>query len=191
MSCIKKMSLNLPKEYRLQYSSAQIEESVARIGAEITEWAKSVQERSGKEVLAIPILRGGIFFFADLSRQVKTSLELEPGRTRSYQLNKNAEALEQVKVILENDNLKGRSVLLVDDICDSGRTLTVLTHYLKEQGAEEVKSAVLIQRKLEAPVFEPDWVGFKYDGQEWFVGYGMEDKNSWSNLPDIFVIEGN
>ncbi len=184
------MLTNLPKKYILQYSRQDIESAVSRIGAEITVWASSVEQNTGKEVLAIPVLRGGIFFFADLAREVKASLELEPGRTRAYQLNQNAVSLEQVKVILEKENLKDRSILLVDDICDSGRTLTVLKDYLLKQGALEVKAAVLIQRQLAVEKFTPDWVGFKFEGSEWFVGYGMEDKNSWSNLPEIYTIEG-
>jgi hypoxanthine phosphoribosyltransferase len=178
----------LPDNYKLQYKSGEIADAVARLGKEIGIWVKEVQEETQREVIAMPILRGGIFFFADLARQVPVSMEVIPGRTRTYQKNVNAAQLDQVKIIIENEDLKNRSILLVDDICDSGKTLYALTKYMLEQGAKEIKSAVLIHRILEKEIYKPDWIGFDFKGDEWFVGYGMEDKNRWSNLPDIYTI---
>ncbi len=178
----------LPGRYKIQYKSSEIADSVLRIGQQVGEWAKNVQQLSNQEVLAIPILRGGIFFFADLARQVPASIEVLPGRTKSYQSGKNAQQLDQVSILIENENLKDRSILLVDDICDSGRTLHALTQYMIEHGAKEVKSAVLIHRLLDKVLYQPDWIGFEFKGDDWFVGYGMEDKNRWSNLPDIYTI---
>ena len=178
----------IPNTYKLQYSKEQIKEAVSRIGKQIAEWAKAVQQLTQKEVVAIPVLRGGIFFFADLARKVPASLEIVPGRSRAYQINQNAAQLDRVKITIENENLKDRSILLVDDICDSGRTMHSLKNYLIAEGVSEVKSAVLIHRLVEDSLFTPDWVGFEYKGDDWFVGYGMEDHNRWSNLPDIYTI---
>lgn len=179
----------IPAHYKLLYKSSQIADAASRVGKEVGEWAKSIRLKYNQEVLTIPILRGGIFFFADLARQVPVSMEVLPGRTRSYKSGVNAEQLEQVSIIIDNENIKNRSILLVDDICDSGRTLNALTDYMKEHGANEVRSAVLIHRIIENAFHQPDWKGFEFKGQDWFVGYGMEDKNSWSNLPDIYTIQ--
>lgn len=177
-----------PPTYKLQFDKESIALAVARMGEEITAWARDTEKVTGREVVAIPVLRGGIFFFADLARQIKNSLEIVPGRTSSYRVGENASELDKVKVSMEHESLEGRAVLLVDDICDSGRTLKVLSEYLTEKGVRDVRSAVLIRRVLDKPLYNPHWFGFEYHGNEWFVGYGMEDKNRWSNLPDIYTL---
>lgn len=178
----------LPEYFKLMYTADQIAEASARLGAQIGKWAQSVYDKTKQDVIAIPVLRGGIFFFADLARQVPTSLQVLPGRTRAYKDGINAGQLEEVKVILDSETLKGRSILLVDDICDSGRTMHVLEKFILEKGATEVKAAVMVHRVVENEIYLPEWRGFEYEGKEWFVGYGMEDENRWVNLPNIYLI---
>jgi hypoxanthine phosphoribosyltransferase len=89
----------------------------------------------------------------------------------------------------ENLAVKGRVVLVIDDICDSGGTLQELERYLIAAGAREVRTVVLIRRLLDRPTFVPCWVGFEFTGLEWFVGYGMEDGNRWRNLPAVYTIQ--
>jgi hypoxanthine-guanine phosphoribosyltransferase len=79
----------------------------------------------------------------------------------------------------------------MDDICDSGRTLAVLSEKLQLAGAAEVVSAVLIYRKALSVMHEPRWKGFVYDGPEWFVGYGMEDSGRWRNMTSVYRIRGS
>ena len=183
-----KPDLGLPHNYKLQFSKSQISDAVLRLAPEISTWTSAVLEKEDTEVLAIPVLRGGLFFFADLARCISSPLEVLPGRTHSYQLNQNGVFLDEIKISLESSSLKNRSILLIDDICDSGKTLKALTKYILDHGANQVKSAVLIQREIKGEKFMPDWRCFSYSGEEWFVGYGMEDKNRWSNLPDIYII---
>lgn len=85
--------------------------------------------------------------------------------------------------------VKGRVVLVVDDVCDSGRTLEALERDLMERGAREVRTVVLIRRLLDRPSFVPCWIGFEYKGPEWFVGYGMDDGQRWRNLPAVHIIK--
>lgn len=179
----------IPPHYKLQYSEAAIAREVVRIGSEISFWAQKVYEKTDQDLLVVPVLRGGIFFFADLIRKVRWSVEVAPGRTRAYEQGQNAVQNAQVQINIDGVDVKGRSLLLVDDICDSGRTLKVLSEYLMGEGAIEVRSAVLIKRALKTCQFQPDWTGFEYESDEWFVGYGMEDSNRWSNLPSIYIIE--
>jgi hypoxanthine phosphoribosyltransferase len=93
-----------------------------------------------------------------------------------------------VKIHSEGLAVKGRVVLVVDDLCDTGRTLEALEKELLERGAREVRSVVLIRRLLNKPTFVPCWVGFEYSGLEWFVGYGMDDGERWRNLPGVYII---
>ena len=64
-----------------------------------------------------------------------------------------------------------------------------MTRALLNAGAAEVKAAVLIQRVVAQQAFTPDWSGFVYPGPEWFVGYGLEDKNWWRNLKAVYCME--
>lgn len=178
----------IPENFEMVYPAAQISEQVKRIGAFVSEWAGKVQKETGKETIAVPVLGGGIFFFSDLVRAVDVSLEIASVRAWGYAPDKNAEQLSEVRVELDQLQFKDRHVLLIDDICDSGKTLATLHEIIKGSGALEVKSAVLIKRMMDVPTFDPDWVGFEYKGSEWFVGYGMDDRGSWRNLPAVYVI---
>ncbi|RME59244.1 MAG: phosphoribosyltransferase [Candidatus Dadabacteria bacterium] len=179
----------IPANFKLIYSAQQIKEKVEELGQKISLWAEEIWKDSHSDLLAVPVLRGGIFFFSDLVRKISYSVEIAPVRCWSYRSDVNAEQLSEINVNLEDLPAAGRSILLVDDICDSGQTLETLTSLLKGKGAREVRSAVLIKRECEESRFNPDYVGFYYKGSEWFVGYGMEDCNRWRNLADIYVIQ--
>jgi hypoxanthine phosphoribosyltransferase len=177
-----------PKHFTLVYSKQQITDAVARLGAEITEWAGAVHREYHETILTVPVLGGGVFFFADLVRAVPYSLEMAPVRAWAYAAGVNAEPTPDLKVDMRDIPAKGRRVLLIDDVCDSGRTLEKLKILFEQAGASEVRSAVLIKRLLTKPTFEPDWVGFRYEHPEWFVGYGMDDNGQWRNLPSVYVM---
>ncbi len=186
----KQGAAKIPASYRLLYTEMEIEREVARIGAEITDWAGEVNAKSGKDIIAIPLLRGGIFFFGSLMVHVRSSVELVSARTKMYTPGQNNVQLKDVEITLDGVDMGGRSVLLVDDLCDSGKTLRAMQEHLLKAGATEVRTAVLAKRILATESFEPTWIGFEYKGPEWFVGFGLDDCNRWSNLPSIYVIEG-
>ena len=177
----------IPANYKLTYTAEQIHSAVVRLAHEITPWAQQAGAKY-TDVIAIPILRGGIYFFSDLTREIESSLELAPVRVKTYLSEVNAAQRNEVTISADGLDVRGRAILLVDDICDSGRTLAVLSSQLQKDGAAEIQSAVLIRRKLDTAAFLPNWVGFEYSGPEWFVGYGMEDRNRFMNLPAIYTI---
>jgi hypoxanthine phosphoribosyltransferase len=178
----------IPSHFSLLYSAEAIQDAVNRIGAAITPWAESVWDQSHSDIIAVPVLRGGIFFFADIVRKVVPSVEIIPGRSWGYTVGQNATAADTVRLAIDEIPAKGRSILLVDDVCDSGRTLKAMTDTLLERGALEVRSAVLIHRIIHNPIYTPTWAGYEYTGPEWFVGYGMEDCERWRNLPGVYII---
>ena len=178
---------DIPPHFRPIYSHTQIAERAAAIGREITPWVRSVYESTGHDVLAIAVLRGGMFFFTDIVRHIDVSVEVAPIQSWAYAQNEVMRS--KVEFDIKDVSPKGRSILLVDDICDSGKTLAALSAGFRELGAEEIRSAVLIQRMIPDPPYQPDYIGFQYTGDEWFVGYGMDDNERWKNLPDIYIIE--
>lgn len=180
--------MQIPRNFQPIFDRTQIQGAVDAVGHSISTWAAEVWQNSHTDIIAIPVLRGGIFFFADVVRAIQASVEIAPAQARSYTVGVNEEQMESVDVRIENVPAAGRSVLLLDDVCDSGRTLEAMEAALLKAGAREVKSAVLIKRELAHRTFEPSFVGLRYNGPEWFVGYGMEDAERWRNLPDIYVI---
>jgi hypoxanthine phosphoribosyltransferase len=179
----------IPSHFKLQYSNEAISKRAQELGREMSGWTSSVYNATGKDVIALPVLRGGVFFFADLVRQIEGSVEMVPVQTWAYDTTQNGTQLDSVRVNTSAVAARGRSLLVIDDICDSGRTLAALKQELLKLGAAEVRTAVLIKRILDKPSFDPDWVGFNYNGPEWFVGYGMEDSDRWRNLPSIYVMQ--
>ena len=179
----------IPANFSCVYSENDISVRVRELGHEISSWCEGVWRESHTDVLVIPVLRGGIFFFADLVRQLSTSIEIAPVRTRSYQAGVNAVQNDEVAIDATGLAVKGRVVLVVDDVSDSGSTLEALEATLTKMGAREVRTAVLVRRLLDKPSFVPCWVGFQYSGSEWIVGYGMDDNERWRNLPGVYVIK--
>jgi len=178
----------IPKNFQICYPAEIIQKRVRELGQEISSWAQKIWDDSHTDVVAVPILRGGLFFFADLVRAVSSSIEIAPVKAWAYASGENAKQLDQVSVDVSVIPARGRRVLLVDDICDSGRTLDELHRQLLTAGALEVRSAVLIKREAKK-VFEPNWSAFNYNGPEWFVGYGMDDSERWRNIPSVYIIK--
>jgi len=181
----------LPPNYNLLYDVKSIAASINRIAEPISAWARNVELSTGQSVFATPILRGGLFFFADLVRQLSTSVDVAEIRTTAYVAELNGIPHNDVTVDIRGADFRGRSVLLVDDICDSGRTLFVLGEELRKLGALEVRAAVLVRRILPGhQQYSPEWSAFEFPGSEWLVGYGMEDGGRNRNLPDVYTLVG-
>lgn len=178
----------IPNNYKLLFSKNDIAQAVKRLGKEIGEWSEEVQKNTKSDLITVPILRGSLFFFADLVREIKTSIEIAPVEAWAYDPSKNAPS--EISMRLTELPLKGRAVLIVDDICDTGRTLIALRNELRKRGAHDVRAAVLVQRSESDPAAKPDYVGLNYSTHEWLVGYGMDDSNRWRNLPEIYIIAG-
>ena len=183
------MIREIPRNFKRVYSKEDIAYSVYKMAGLIRHWVKDTHETFGQQVLAICVLRGGVFFFADLLKEIPYTVEPSFCRAMSYSSEDNTQGNE-FRLVVEPAEMKGRYVLLVDDICDSGKTLKNLHRYALNNGAQMVKTAVLIHRNHEDSVYTPDYIGFEYTGSEWFAGYGMEDKNHNSNFPEVYIIQG-
>jgi hypoxanthine phosphoribosyltransferase len=178
----------VPQHYQILYSKEQIDERIQALGKEIDSWIDTTSPSGSRDVLALPVMRGGLYFFADLSRAMENSLEVNPVQSWAYNGEENTALPTGVTVRFSDLPVKGRRVLVIDDICDSGRTLKTIHEDLTARGAAEVQVVVLVRRAVGEPSFSPQWCGFEYDGPEWFVGYGMDDGSRWRNLPEIYLV---
>ncbi|MBL6838452.1 MAG: phosphoribosyltransferase [Puniceicoccaceae bacterium] len=183
------MIRKVPDNFKRIYSKEDIAYCVYKMAGEIRHWVLETREKEGQQVLAICVLRGGVFFFADLLKEIPYTVEPSFCRAMSYSSKDNSQDSE-FRLVIEPADMNGRNVLLIDDICDSGKTLKNLHEYALLNGAKEVRTAVLIHRNHDDSVYKPQYIGFEYDGPEWFAGYGMEDKNHNSNFPEVYIIEG-
>ena len=168
--------------------------SASTIAARNLELAKEIAARDYRDLLVISVLKGSFIFSADLVRAMHDA-GLEPGvefiMLSTYGAGTQA---GEVKVLRDIDSdVADRDVLLVDDILESGRTLTYARDLMLERGANSVNIAVLLdksmRRQAETPL-QPDFVGFECP-DHFVVGYGMDVGHAFRELPFVGVVTGD
>lgn len=158
-----------------------IQEHVARLANAID------RDWNGEEVVLVAVLKGAMYFAADLSRRLETPHRLEFCRARSYAGNKST---GQVHLLVWPEaSLAGQRVLLVEDILDTGRTTAVILNRLKEEGAAETRVCALLNKpsRRVIPIRE-DYVGLTIDNH-FVVGYGLDYEERYRGLEAIHVLE--
>jgi hypoxanthine phosphoribosyltransferase len=166
---------------RVFLSAEQIEERVREMGEQIT------ADYPEGPIYLIAILKGAFIFLADLSRAIQTPSRIEFIGISSYGRGKTTSG--QVKVTKDLDvSIEGHHVLIVEDIVDSGVTLTYLVNVLKQRRPKSLQIATLLdkpERRLR-PV-EVAYVGFQIP-DEFVVGYGLDFAEDYRNLRDVCVL---
>jgi hypoxanthine phosphoribosyltransferase len=167
---------------RVLFDAEAIRARIAELGAEIG--AKHRQD----DLVVVALLKGGVVFLADLIRAVTIPMKLDFAWASSY--GDGTESARDVRLkVFPNDDLAGKTVLLVDDILDTGRTLHAVVSRLKRDlGASRVLTCVLLDKTARREVaLQPDYVGFKV-GDHFVVGYGLDYADRYRNLPYIGVL---
>lgn len=142
----------------------------------------------GEELLVVGILTGALVFMADLLRRVPLPLQIETLSVASYHGGTESSGVVEF-LDAKLPDVKGRQILLVDDILDTGRTLKAVKERLLEMGAVSVKTAVLLSKEKErAEDVEADYIGFEM-GDEFVVGYGLDYEGRYRNLPYVGVLK--
>jgi hypoxanthine phosphoribosyltransferase len=159
----------------------RIRERVDALGAEIA------ADYHGRPVTVVGVLTGCLVFLADLIRRLDHPTQIALIQASSYRGTATTAGELVVKDELLPD-VTGRHLLLVDDILDTGQTISRLVEYLKSRGAASVKSCVLL-RKIgrQNVVFEPDYTGFEIP-DAFVVGYGLDYNDEYRHLPFIAVL---
>ena len=159
----------------------EIAEAVARLGKTLTEDYKD------KEVVVVGILRGAAIFMADIIRAMDCYLTIDFMDVSSY-----GEALQssgEVKIVKDlNTRVEGKDILIVEDIIDTGQTLKYIVDLLHYRKANSVKVCTLLDKKeRRVNNMEADYVGLDIPN-EFVVGYGLDYKQEYRNLPYIGVL---
>jgi len=185
------MTRRIPPHLEEIYPRPLVEARLAALAAIVDSWTSTPRDSSHPPLLAVCILRGGVFFFSDLLQRMTTSVEPAFCRAWSYTKGMNGMTEAEVRLDWHGTSLAGRDILLIDNICDSGRTLDVAWNHALKAGARSVRSVTMVQRQRADAVHSPTATGFIYDGPEWLVGYGLRDGEARSNLPSVYRVIAN
>lgn len=167
-------------------SPEEIDEATTRIAEEID---RDFENYDGK-VLMLGILKGSVVFMADLMKKIKLPVEIDFMKVSSYS---GTQSSKRINIILDINrvDLSESTVIIVEDIIDSGRTLSYLTEYLKINGASDVKTCTLLdkpsRREPELRGFAPDYVGREIP-DEFVVGYGLDYNEQYRTLPYVGIL---
>lgn len=150
----------------------------------IKELAKQIYEDyKGEELTFICILKGSIFFTVDLSKEMPCDINFEFIRVSSYH-GQNGTGVIEMKVELQGD-IKGKDVIIIEDIIDTGRTLSYLMEYLRSKGPKSLKICSLLDKKERRVCkMDADYVGFDIP-DKFVLGYGLDVDEKYRNLPYI------
>lgn len=155
----------------------------------VREMAGEIQRVYGdEEVTIISIINGAILFTADILRQLPNPIRLDCVRISSYRSATKSEGVPQVIQSFQLD-VAGRHVLLVDDILDTGKTLSLVKQMLRMMNPASLRSCVLLDKKERREVeIEADFVGFSIPNK-FVVGYGLDFDERYRNIPCIGVLK--
>jgi hypoxanthine phosphoribosyltransferase len=169
---------------RVLITRQQIAAKVADLGARIT------ADFSGEPVLLIGVLKGATIFLADLARQIELDVSFDFIAVSSYGNAKQQSG--EVRLVKDVDrSVEGKNIILVEDILDTGLTLTYIRNLLQAHQPKTLKIAALldkVSRRTEA--VQGDYLGFQIP-DEFVVGYGLDFAEHYRNLPDICVLESD
>ncbi|MBE6558158.1 MAG: hypoxanthine phosphoribosyltransferase [Ruminococcaceae bacterium] len=157
-----------------------------------TRLARAIEETykdSPKQLVLVVILKGSMPFATDLMRKIHLPLQLEFMKVSSYGVGTKASGEIRIHLDLLREDLPECDVLVIEDIVDSGRTLSRLTQLLKNRNVNSVKTCTLLDKpsRREVP-FVPDFCGVQIP-DEFVIGYGLDYAEEYRNLPFIGVLK--
>ncbi len=161
--------------------AAAIQQRVAALAAEIS------TDFAGQDVVVLPVLKGGVFFGVDLARAMTVPVQLDFIRARSYEGDRSTGRVEFS--IEPTVPLRGKTVLIVEDILDTGRTASAIVERLLESEPEAVELCVLLDKPAGRVVpMSPRFVGFEIENN-FVVGYGLDYNEQYRQLSAIYTLE--
>ena len=165
----------MSEHVRVLLTEEEVDDRIQSIGDQIN------KDYAGKEVHLICVLKGGSFFMCELAKRITVPVSSYGSATKSSGV---------IKIVKDLDEtLKGKHVIVVEDIVDSGRTLSYLLEMLKERGPASLRLCTLLDKPDRRVVdINVDYTGFQIP-DEFVVGYGLDYAQRYRNLPFIGVVE--
>jgi len=163
-------------------SKEEIEEKVKELGETLS------KEYEGKQPLLVCILKGAVLFMSDLARHMSIPIEMDFMAVSSYGVS--TESSGVVRILKDLDStIEGKDIIIVEDVIDSGLTLSYLIDLLNRRNVKSIKVVTLLDKPHRRTVdLVPDYCGFTIP-DEFVVGYGLDYAEKYRNLPYIGVLK--
>lgn len=172
----------MAEKVKVLLSEEEVDARIKAIGEQIS------KDYAGKQVHLICVLKGGSFFLCELAKRITVPVSLDFMSVSSYGGETKSSGV--VKIVKDLDeSIMGKDVLVVEDIVDSGRTLSYLMEMLKERGPASLRLCTLLDKPERRVVdVHVDYTGFQIP-DEFVVGYGLDYAQRYRNLPYIGIVD--
>lgn len=172
----------MSEHIRVLLSEEEVAARIREIGEQIS------RDYAGKSIHMVCVLKGGSFFMCELAKRITVPVSLDFMSVSSYGSETKSSGV--VKIVKDLDeSLQGKDVLVVEDIVDSGRTLSYLMEMLRDRGPASLRLCTLLDKPDRRVIdVNVDYTGFKIP-DEFVVGYGLDYDQMYRNLPYIGVVE--
>ena len=170
---------------KILVSEVELDATVSRLAAQIDADYKG----SDKKLVLLCILKGSIVFMGDLMKKLTVPVEIDCMKVSSYGSGTTSSGSVKIHLDVTRPDLSDCDFLIIEDIIDSGYTLSYLTEYLKLRGARSVKTCALLDKPARRKVeFTPDYIGLEIP-DEFVVGYGLDYDERFRALPYIGILK--
>lgn len=167
---------------KVMISEEDVDKRIQELGKQISE------VYAGKQVHLICVLKGGVFFMCELAKRITVPVSMDFMSVSSYGDGTSSSGVVKIAKDLD-EPLEGKDVLVVEDIIDSGRTLSYLIEILKKRNPASIRLCTLLDKpERRVTDVKVDYVGFNIP-DEFVVGYGLDYAQKYRNLPFIGVVE--
>jgi hypoxanthine phosphoribosyltransferase len=172
----------MAQHVRVLLTEEEVDARIKAIGEQIS------KDYAGKKIHLVCVLKGGSFFMCELAKRITVSVSLDFMSVSSY--GNDTKSSGVVKIVKDLDEpLQDKEVLIVEDIVDSGRTLSYLMEMLKDRGPKSLRLCTLLDKPdRRVTDVKVDYTGFEIP-DEFVVGYGLDYEQEYRNLPYIGVVE--
>jgi hypoxanthine phosphoribosyltransferase len=146
-----------------------------------------MEEYKGKDLMFLCILKGSVFFTVELAKRIKNNIQFEFIEVSSYEGHESTGKIKLSKDI--TGSIEGKEVIIIEDIIDTGRTLSYLKEYLLQKNPASLKICSLLDKPSRRIVpIEGDYIGFTIENK-FVIGYGLDDEQDYRNLNYIGCVE--
>ena len=176
------MKKDLTSVAKVLISENEIKEKIKEVAAKIE------KDYAGEDVLFVCILKGSVIFFADLTREINLPLTMDFMAISSYGAGTTSSG--EVKMLKDLDkSICGKNVIIIEDIIDSGNTLSYLKRLLSSRQPKSIKICTLLDKPSRRKVdIEPDYCCFTIP-DEFVFGYGLDVAQLYRNVKDIYILD--
>lgn len=172
----------MSEQIRVLLTEEEVAEKIAQVGREISE------DYAGEPVHLICVLKGGVFFTCELAKRITVPVSLDFMSVSSYGADTKSSGVVRIVKDLD-EGIEGKNVLVVEDIVDSGRTLSYLLEHLKNRNPKSLKLCTLLDKpERRVTDVHVDYTCFQIP-DEFVVGYGLDYAQKYRNLPYVGVVE--